>query len=60
MKNFQIYLAGGMSKFDKDKFDEGNNWRVVLKNVFENNEKMFQQTIELNNQLYILCYYINI
>ncbi|MBQ8721958.1 MAG: nucleoside 2-deoxyribosyltransferase [Paludibacteraceae bacterium] len=49
MKNFQIYLAGGMSKFDKDKFDEGNNWRVVLKNVFENNEKMNVTVINPND-----------
>ena len=49
MKNFQIYLAGGMSKFNKDKFDEGNNWRVVLKNVFENNEKMHVTVINPND-----------
>ena len=30
MKNFTIYLAGGMSKFNKENFDEGNEWRVYV------------------------------
>ena len=27
MKDFQIYLAGGMSKFAKENFTESDNWR---------------------------------
>lgn len=27
MKEFMIYEAGGMSKFNKENFDESNNWR---------------------------------
>lgn len=33
-----MYLAGGMSKFGKDNFDEGNKWRVYCKNTLENFE----------------------
>lgn len=28
MKNYQIYLCGGMGKFGKDNFEEGNKWRT--------------------------------
>ena len=30
MKNFTIYLAGGMGKFGKENFDEGNKWRGFM------------------------------
>lgn len=36
MKNYQIYLAGGMGKFGKENFDEGNKWRLLCKNILEN------------------------
>lgn len=32
---YTIYLAGGMGKFGKDNFDEGNQWRVYCKKVLE-------------------------
>lgn len=36
MKNkFQIYLCGGMSKFNKENFEEGNRWRKFCKQIFE-------------------------
>lgn len=35
MKDFNIYLAGGMGKFGKDKFRIGNNWRVYCKNIID-------------------------
>lgn len=35
MKNYQIYLAGGMQKFGKQNFKEGNKWREICKNVLE-------------------------
>lgn len=42
MKDYQIYLAGGMGKFGKDNFDEGNKWRVyckkALNNYYDNNK----------------------
>ena len=28
MKEYQIYLCGGMGRFGKDEFDKGNAWRV--------------------------------
>ena len=36
MQDFQIYLAGGMGKFGKDRFFESNNWRKYCKNTLEN------------------------
>ena len=36
MKDYCIYLSGGMGKFGKDNFDEGNNWRKHCKNTLEN------------------------
>ena len=42
MREYKIYLAGGMGKFGKDEFDKSNNWRVycqeVLKGIGENND----------------------
>ena len=38
MKNFQIYLCGGMSKFGKDNFEKSNTWRIYCKNTLENCE----------------------
>ena len=42
MREYKIYLAGGMGKFGKDEFDKGNNWRVycqkVLNGIGENND----------------------
>ena len=38
MKNFQIYLCGGMGKFGKDNFEKSNVWRIYCKNTLENCE----------------------
>lgn len=35
MNIYTIYLAGGMGKFGKESFDEGNQWRVCCKKVLE-------------------------
>ena len=35
MQDFQIYLAGGMGKFGKDRFFESNNWRKYCKTTLE-------------------------
>lgn len=35
MKDFIIYTAGGMGKFGKESFDEGNKWRTYCKSVLE-------------------------
>ena len=36
MKDYYIYLTGGIGKFGKDNFDEGNKWRIYCKNALEN------------------------
>ena len=41
MKNFTIYLAGGMGKFGKENFDEGNKWRVLCKREFEDYDSQY-------------------
>ena len=46
-KRLVAYLAGGMGKFGKDNFDEGNCWRVYCKKVLENYEGKY--SIELIN-----------
>ena len=38
MRDYQIYLCGGMGKFNKENFHKGNNWRLYCKNVLENFE----------------------
>ena len=38
MRDFQIYLAGGMGKFGKDRFFESDNWRKYCKTTLENYE----------------------
>lgn len=35
MRDYNIYLCGGMSKFGKDNFDEGNAWREYATEVLE-------------------------
>lgn len=38
MNTYSIYLCGGMGKFGKENFDEGNAWRVYCKNALESYE----------------------
>ena len=49
MKNYQIYLAGGMGKFGKDNFDEGNRWRLIFKKRLESCENMNVKAINPND-----------
>ena len=35
MRDFNIYLCGGMGKFGKDNFNEGNMWREYVTKVLE-------------------------
>lgn len=37
-KIYNIYTCGGMGKFGKDNFDEGNAWRVYCKKALESYE----------------------
>lgn len=41
MKTITIYLCGGMGKFGKDNFEEGNKWRIYCKNVIERCESNY-------------------
>ena len=38
MRNYTIYLCGGMMKYGKENFDKGNTWRKYCKNTLENYE----------------------
>lgn len=38
MKDFIIYLSGGMGKFGKDNFDIGDSWRRYCKKTLESYE----------------------
>lgn len=44
MKDYVIYMAGGMGKFGKENFDEGNKWRKYCKNILENGEFNYSVT----------------
>ena len=35
MRDFVVYTAGGMGKFGKENFDEGNKWRKYCKQTLE-------------------------
>lgn len=49
MKNYTVYLAGGMGKFGKDNFDEGNRWRLIFKKRLESCENMNVKAINPND-----------
>lgn len=38
MRDFQIYLSGGMGKFGKENFEESDKWRRYCKRALENYE----------------------
>lgn len=38
MERYQIYLAGGMGKFGKENFKEGNKWRIYCKEMLETSD----------------------
>ena len=38
IERFNIYLAGGMGKFGKENFDDGNKLRIYCKNILEKYE----------------------
>lgn len=52
MENLNIYLCGGMGKFGKENFDEGNAWRVYCKNTLENYECDFKVRVCNPNDYY--------
>lgn len=42
MREYKIYLCGGMSKFGKDNFKEGNDWREYCKSILETYESDYR------------------
>lgn len=52
MNSYNIYLCGGMGKFGKDNFDEGNKWRTYCKNALEKCECDFMVKVCNPNDYY--------
>lgn len=52
MQNMRIYLCGGMSKFNKENFNEGNKWRVLCKEVFENCDSQYYVYVDNPNDYF--------
>lgn len=52
IKQFEIYLAGGMGKFGKEHFQEGNKWRVYCKDTLENYECDFNVKVTNPNEFF--------
>ncbi len=44
MRDYFIYLCGGMGKFGKENFDEGNRWRRYCKDALETCECNYRVT----------------
>ena len=44
MRDFFAYLCGGMGKFGKENFDEGNKWRKYCKQALETCECNYRVT----------------
>lgn len=42
MRDYTIYLSGGMMKFGSDNFDEGNKWREYCREALENCESDYK------------------
>ena len=51
MKEYKIYLAGGMGKFGKDEFDKGNAWRVYCEKELRDFAKNWRTncTVKVHN-----------
>ncbi len=52
MKEYKIYLSGGMMKFGAKNFDEGNRWREYCKNTLENCECNYKVKVFNPNQYF--------
>ena len=52
MKDFTIYLAGGMGKFGKENFDECNKWRVLCKREFEDYDSQYYVYVDNPNDYF--------
>jgi len=52
MERFNIYLIGGMTKFGVENFEEGNKWRVYLKNRLEERSLLYKVHVINPNDYY--------
>ena len=52
MEKFNIYLIGGMTKFGVDNFEEGNKWRVYLKDRLEMCNSLYKVHVVNPNDYY--------
>ena len=52
MMEYKIYAAGGMGKFGKDNFDEGNRWRRYCKQALETCECNYRVTVTNPNDYF--------
>lgn len=52
MRDYNIYLSGGMQKFGKDNFEEGNNWRQYCKDALETFECGYKVKVCNPNELF--------
>lgn len=52
MKNYFVYLAGGMGVFGKEEFNKSNNWRVFCKNTLEQCECKYKVDVCNPNDYY--------
>lgn len=52
MEKYRIYLAGGMGKFGKEQFDEGNKWRVLCKQEFEDCDSQYYIYVDNPNDYF--------
>lgn len=56
MKEYRIYLCGGMGKFGKNEFDKGNAWRVyceeTLKDFMKNGCTDYKVKVHNPNDFY--------
>jgi len=52
IKNFNIYLAGGISKFGKDEFEKSNSWRIRCKNILENCDSKYKVIVTNPNDYF--------
>ena len=52
MKNFTVYLSGGMSKYGKENFDMGDSWRRYCKKALETYDNVQYKVFCINPNNY--------
>lgn len=49
---YKIYLAGAMGCFGKERFDEGDDWRVHIKRELESADSVYKVICDNSNDYY--------